>query len=85
MTSVTIQIPERLEQELRARAGTKLDLSAVVLELVEKSLSPAAPSQLDAQSDEEWLGRFHDWVAKRPAYGVVADDSRESIYEGRGE
>jgi hypothetical protein len=85
MTSVTIQIPDRLAQELRARAGSKLDLSAVVLELVEKSLLPAAPSPLDAQSDEEWLGRFHDWVAKRPAYGVVADDSRDSIYAGRGE
>ena len=86
MTTVTINIPEHLERELRARIGNgRPDLSAVVLDIVETTLSSASLSEAENISDEEWLRRFHDWVARQPAYGVVADFGRESIYEGRGE
>jgi hypothetical protein len=34
---------------------------------------------------EEWIARFQAWVESHPKSDVIADDSRESIYEGRGE
>lgn len=34
---------------------------------------------------EEWNARFRVWAANYETHGPIADDSRESIYEGRGE
>ena len=34
---------------------------------------------------EIWLARFEAWVKTHPKVDVVVDDSRETIYEGRGE
>lgn len=34
---------------------------------------------------EEWVNKFRDWAGRHPVLAVIADDSRESIYEGRGE
>lgn len=34
---------------------------------------------------EEWVGAFREWAASHPLLQVTADDSRESIYQGRGE
>ena len=86
MPTVTIEISERLEQAIRARAdGATSDLSDLVLQLVEQSVS--APLQPDPgpMAKDDWLEKFRAWVASRPAYGVVGDFRRESIYEGRGE
>ena len=87
MTSVTIEIPDRLEKELRLRAAVgRKELPEVVLELVESSLSLSAPSTT-AQADERraWVERFREWAASQGAHGGKAEWSRESIYEGRGE
>jgi len=83
MTTVTIQLPERIERELRALGA--IDLSAAVLEIVEKSISAPLSASPDRLSETEWLAQFHAWAGSRPAYGVVADFDRDSIYEGRGE
>jgi hypothetical protein len=34
---------------------------------------------------DEWSRELRNWAASHPTRNVVADDSRESIYEGRGE
>ncbi len=34
---------------------------------------------------EEWSHELRAWAASHPASDVIADDSRESIYAGRGE
>jgi len=34
---------------------------------------------------EEWSRAFRDWARSHPPLPVIADDSREAIYEGRGE
>ena len=39
----------------------------------------------ESASAEEWVRAFQDWVASHPVLPVIADDSRESIYQGRGE
>ncbi len=45
------------------------------------------PGELPPEEIERRLQAFHEWVAMaRPSTaGVPLDDSRESIYEGRGE
>ncbi len=34
---------------------------------------------------EEWSRAFREWVESHPRWHSLADDSRESIYAGRGE
>jgi hypothetical protein len=34
---------------------------------------------------DEWARALRAWAASHPVGAVLADDSRESIYEGRGE
>jgi hypothetical protein len=36
-------------------------------------------------SHEEWSRAFQEWVQSHLALESIADDSRESIYSGRGE
>ena len=88
MSSITIEMSEPIERQLRARIGASgKELSAVVLDLVVAGLGDVAPSEDPNELPiEEWLRRFHAYCASRPDYGVVVVDySRETIYEGRGE
>jgi hypothetical protein len=58
--------------------------------IVDTMRRQAAPQQ-PATSPEEWRKRFDDYLhevavrAGRYPPGFVVDDSRETIYEGRGE
>jgi hypothetical protein len=36
-------------------------------------------------SSEQWIAELRAWIASHPRLPYEADDSRESIYEGRGE
>ena len=55
-----------------------------------KSLLPQANGNADQQplyetaTPEEWIKVFREWTASHPAL-PIADNSRESIYQGRGE
>jgi hypothetical protein len=55
-----------------------------------RTLLPSANGDFDEQplyqsaTPEEWVRAFREWAASHPAL-AIADDSRESIYEGRGE
>jgi hypothetical protein len=37
------------------------------------------------EANAAWVARLEAWAASSPPRGVNLDDSRESIYEGRGE
>src|SRR6266404_295965 len=37
----------------------------------------------ETATPEEWVRAFREWAASHPVLPVVADDSRESIYQGR--
>jgi hypothetical protein len=39
----------------------------------------------ETATPEEWVSAFREWAASHPVLPVFADDSRESIYQGRGE
>ncbi|QDT71471.1 hypothetical protein [Lacipirellula limnantheis] len=49
------------------------------------SLSPSLLSTKSKQSAEELAYAFREWAASHPRTTHFVDDSRESIYEGRGE
>jgi hypothetical protein len=59
-----------------------------LVSLLKKDGPPAGPSSLPTQ---EWVRQFDAWMqevkarAHRYPPGFVVDDSREAIYEGRGE
>jgi hypothetical protein len=93
MTTLTIQLPQETEQRLRQKASLSgKSLESYLQELAERAAqekaadgtgpTPPGPPELSA---EQWIAEWRAWVESRPIRPVIADDSRESIYEGRGE
>ena len=97
--NLNVEFPAEIEQALQlqaARAG--MDLSAYVRELVTEQLTHQPSSALDdppesaddmqerrsAVTRDEFQSRLQAIIAMHPRSGHV-DDSRESIYAGRGE
>jgi accessory colonization factor AcfC len=54
------------------------ELARTILER-EADETPAQPSI------DNWISQWRQWAASHPQRDVRLDDSRESIYEGRGE
>jgi hypothetical protein len=89
--SVTLNLPPEIEKKLREQAANSAKtLEQYLQHLAEEAAakntagtSPAsAPSTL---SPDEWVAEFRSWIAGFPKRDTVADDSRDSIYEGQGE
>lgn len=84
---MTLSIPLTPETEARLReraSASGKDIATYVLEAVEEKLGSDSPPKENA-THEEWSARFHAWAESFPRRPGVADDSRESIYAGRGE
>ena len=90
---VLLQLPpetERVLKEKAAQAGQTLE--AYLEQLAEREARAAngmpapvhkpAPPQLTPQ---QWSAAWRAWAAGHATQPLVADDSRESIYAGRGE
>lgn len=56
-----------------------------------RTLLPFANGDFEEQplyqsaTPEDWVRAFREWAASHPALPAIADDSRDSIYQGRGE
>jgi hypothetical protein len=93
MTSVTIQLAPEIERELRtaaSRSGKSVEayLEEMAVRLARNSTARNAAGKATAapqKPDEQWIAEWRAWVKSHPARSELADDSRESIYEGRGE
>ena len=90
MFTLALGVPESLDHKLQARAAEQgRDIANVALELVERGLHESVPTKIAHElTPEERLQAFREHmeeVERRPRVNVVIDDSRESIYEGRGE
>jgi hypothetical protein len=91
--TVTISLTPEVETMLRQAAiAAGKDVSTLVREaLEEKLVSSNGAKPRDAKPYDQWLTEFKSWMkdvaARSGTYppGFVLDDSRESIYEGRGE
>ena len=82
--TVSISFPEEIARKLRDRAAMSgRDIAAIVQEVVAESLSEASDSSSTQGGDfAQWLDA---WIALHPVLDHAIDDSRESIYAGRGE
>ena len=68
-------LPRPIADELRRLVGTLRTTLA-------HGPTPAAPAE---ETPEEKIRRLHAWVNSHPSRSIVIDDSRESIYDRRGE
>ena len=88
MPTVILDLPNELEQKLKHRATAQgLDVTRVALDILKKELYDSAtvvnPNDLPY---EVWREQFEAWIKNIPQVNAgFVDDSRESIYEGRGE
>jgi hypothetical protein len=82
--NITIHLAPEIEQRLREKAGQRgQSLQEYLQRLAEESLgNEHMPQPLSA---EQWEAQLRAWVASHADWPAEFDDSRESIYEGRGE
>jgi hypothetical protein len=83
--NLQIEVPSNLELLLRKRAEEEgVPVEAIVLAAVTDKLENTTSFSPDYTADQfsSWL---RAWADRFPKLDVLIDDSRESIYEGRGE
>jgi hypothetical protein len=88
MITLTIQLPPEIEEKLRERAAQfGKPFETFLQEVAERAAKDetAKVPPPPPMSTEEWIAEWRAFVNSRPARPIIADDSRESIYEGRGE
>lgn len=94
-----IQLPPDLESHLSQLAASGTDVQVFVAQSIREGIlrngtqqhtldEPATEAEVpsdDNMSEADWQAGFKDWVESFPKRKTMMDDSRESIYEGRGE
>jgi hypothetical protein len=86
--TVTIDLPPETEAKLRAQAASQGAKLEVYLGELAKQWAGAARADLlspGQKTPEQRVAEWRAFVASHQYITAVADDSRESIYEGRGE
>ncbi len=84
--SVSISLPDELEQALRRRAtAVGQDLTTFVAKIVTEKLESAPVPEKRRRSHEAFRKHLESWIKLHPVSTHFVDDRRESIYEGRGE
>ena len=77
------ELASKLQEQAQA-AG--MDVTEFVREILEERLAAEAPmGQAVPRATKQRLSEFRKWIASHKPLPYEADDSRESIYEGRGE
>jgi hypothetical protein len=83
--NLVLHLPPETEAKLIEQAtATGTAPEELALRALEEQLamSPQSPSAISA---DEWVADVRAWAAKHRYLSGDADDSRESIYAGRGE
>jgi hypothetical protein len=84
--NVSIHIPAEIESALLQRASaTGKDVATIVRDYVVERLAEDAPPPVTIGSHQEFTNRLRQVIAMHPISNGTVDDSRESIYAGRGE
>ncbi|MBV9123661.1 MAG: hypothetical protein JO112_09920 [Planctomycetes bacterium] len=92
--AVILNLPPAVEQQLKERAnrlGQTLEEYLQQLALREAeglalaSSRPAITYPPEFSSPAEWVKALREWAENHPRVDHFVDDSRESIYAGRGE
>ena len=87
MMNVNVDFPSNIEAVLLQQAAAAgRDVPAFIREVVtERLVSTPFTARPQNMSHEEFAKRLDAWIKRHPVVNHVLDDSRESIYEGRGE
>jgi predicted transcriptional regulator len=85
--TITVSLSPETGSKLHERAAaTGKDVPTLIREAVEAKLASegeaSAPSEMPY---DRWKAAFDQWVASHQPVDHFVDDSRESIYDGRGE
>lgn len=88
--SITIQLPPETEKVLREQASSAGQtpegyLGQLAQQWLGTNGTPAAKPPAQKMSTDEWVAAWRSWAASHKPVHHFVDDSRESIYEGRGE
>jgi hypothetical protein len=90
--SLTIELPVEIQEDLREKAAEHgLSVSSFVESAIRKELNAIRQKEQSPISvppsltTEQWVAEFRAWTASHRHLPHEADDSRESIYAGRGE
>jgi hypothetical protein len=86
---ISFRIGSRIEHLLQQKAARRgLSLEAYVQEIAEReAIQPDSTDHptLETTAADPWVERWRAWARGHSASVVEADDSRDSIYDGRGE
>lgn len=84
--NVRINFPAEIEANLLRRAAAAgKDVETIVKELVTERLAEEISPPAKAASHAEFMARLRGIIHRHPRSNGSVDDSRESIYAGRGE
>ena len=90
--TLTLELPTDTEKRLQAKAGAKgLTVKSYLEELVRSDLESLqsngshSPSEPSDSSADQWIAEHRALAKKHEHITHFIDDSRESIYAGRGE
>ena len=87
-TTIDFQLGSKTEQLLQQKAARRgLSLEAYLQRVAEReALQPDSADYPTAETTaaDAWVERWRAWAQGHSASVAVADDSRESIYDGRG-
>jgi len=84
--NVSINFPAEIETTLLRRAAAAgMDVETFVKEFVTERLAEEVPPPAKAASHAEFMARLRGIIDLHPKSNGLVDDSRESIYAGRGE
>ena len=84
--NLNFDLPDEFENVLRRRAAAAgTDLATFICQVVIESLVDEDKDQPRTISPAEFSRRLDSWIALHPVLDHPIDDSRESIYAGRGE
>ena len=84
--NVSINFSSEIEtQLLRRAAAAGQDVESFVRQVVTESLAEQSAEMPPKKVPSEFRERMESWIALHPKLDNVIDDSRESIYVGRGE
>jgi plasmid stability protein len=84
---LNVSLPTEIENALRRRAAAAgMDLETFVTNVVtEEVAEEPMPTPRASRSSAKYAERLKAWIDLHPVLDHVIDDSRESIYAGRGE
>ena len=84
---MTLNLSSDLEAQIRERAASLgQDVEAFVIQAVAEKLADAElQTKPITRNHEEWKKKLQAWIDLHPVVTHFVDDSRESIYAGRGE